>query len=206
MSRRLTVAALILGSVIGTSAMAGPYDDATAAYKRGDYATALKLIRPFAEKGNVSAAYNLATMYYNGEGTRRDYAEAMKWFRQAAEKGDLDSERYLGFMNAQGQGVSKNDAEALKWYGLAADQGDADAANNLGVLYSDGRGTMKDLVQAHKWFSIAAKRYPANEQQNRETAQKNVDKLVKQMSPAQISEAQKLAGEWRPKARRAPQG
>jgi TPR repeat protein len=204
--RKFTIAALIIGSAISMQAMAGPYDDATAAYKRGDYATALKLIRPLAEQGNTGAQYNLATMYYNGDGTRRDYAEAMNWFRRAAQKGDIDAERYLGFMNAEGQGVSRNDAEAFRWYALAADQGDADAANNLGVLYTDGKGTMKDLVQAHKWFSIAAMRYPANDQKNRETAQKNVDKLAKQMTPAQVSQAQMLAREWRPKTNRAPQG
>jgi TPR repeat protein len=206
MRKKLMIAMLIAGSAVGFQANAGPYDDATAAYKRGDYATALKLIRPIAEQGNLAAEYNLATMYYNGEGARRDYAEAMKWFRQAADKGDIASQRYLGFMYAEGQGVPSNDVESFKWYGRAAEQGDADAANNLGVMYSDGRGAPKDLVEAHKWFALAAMRYPASEQKNRDTAQKNVDKLAKKMTPAEIAQAQKLAREWKPKARRAPQG
>lgn len=206
MRNALTIPVLILGSMVSMSAFAGPYDDATAAYRRGDYATALKLIRPLAEQGNVAAAYNLATMYYNGEGTRRDYGQAMTWFRKAADKGDIDSERYLGFMNAEGQGAAKNDAEALRWYGLAAEQGDADAANNLGVMYSEGRGTQKNLVEAQKWFGVAATRYPANQQKNRDTAQKNVDKLTKQMTPAQVAEAQRLVKEWRPKAHQPPRG
>ena len=206
MRKTLMIATFVLGSVMGANALAGPYDDATAAYRRGDYATALKLIRPLAEQGNVAAEYNLATMYYNGEGTRRDYAQAMMWFRRAADRGDVDSERYLGFMNAEGQGVGKNDAEAFRWYGLAAEQGDADAANNLGVMYSEGRGTQKNLVEAQKWFSIAATRYPANQQKNRDTAQKNVDKLTKQMTPAQVAEAQRLAKEWRPRAHQPPRG
>ncbi len=206
MRSKLMIAALMLGSAVSMGAVAGPYDDATAAYKRGDYATALKLIRPLAEQGNVAAEYNLATMYYNGSGTRRDYAEAMKWFRQAADKGDVDSERYLGYIYAKGDGVPKNDTESFRWYQLAAEQGDADAENNLGVMFSDGRGAPKNLVQAHKWFTIAAMRYPANEQKSRDTAQKNVDKLAKKMTPAEIAQSQMLAREWRPKARRAPQG
>ena len=34
-------------------ANAGPYEDGVAAYNRGDYATALKIWRPFAEKGDA---------------------------------------------------------------------------------------------------------------------------------------------------------
>jgi hypothetical protein len=38
----------------------------------GDYATALRLLRPLAERGNREAEYNLAVMYANGWGGPRD--------------------------------------------------------------------------------------------------------------------------------------
>ena len=39
-------------AVIDT-AVAGPFDDALAAYRRGDYVTAERMLRPLAERGNA---------------------------------------------------------------------------------------------------------------------------------------------------------
>ncbi len=52
-------------------------------------------------------------------------------------------------------------------------------------------------AQTHMWFNLAASRYPPGE--DRDQAVKNRDIVAKRMTPAQISEAQKLAREWRPK-------
>ena len=41
---------------IGGAASAGPFEDAVAAYQRGDYATALRLWHPLAEQGDVQDA------------------------------------------------------------------------------------------------------------------------------------------------------
>ncbi len=88
-------------------------------------------------------------------------------------------------------------AEAVKWYRKAAEQGHATAQYNLGVMYGNGRGVTQDYVHAHMWFNLAASRYPPGE--DRDQAVENRDIVAKRMSPAQISEAQKLAREWRPK-------
>jgi TPR repeat protein len=53
------------------AAFAGPYEEAKTAYDNGDYATALRLIRPFAEQGRADAQYNLGLMYANGQACRR---------------------------------------------------------------------------------------------------------------------------------------
>ena len=54
------------------------------------------------------------------------------------------------------------------------------------------KGVPKNFVQAYKWYSLAATNgdKPAAELR---------DALAKQMTPAQIAEAQKLAREWKPK-------
>ncbi len=64
-------------------------------------------------------------------------------------------------------------------------------------MYSNGVGVPQDYVQAHMWYKLAASRHPPGE--DRDTAVKNRDNVAKKMTPAQISEAQKLAREWRPK-------
>ena len=71
-------------------------EDGLAAAQRGDYATALKLLRPLAEQGHADAQHNLGVMYINGRGVPQDYAEAVKWFRLAAEQGHAVAQYNLG--------------------------------------------------------------------------------------------------------------
>ena len=58
------------------------------AYGNGDYATALRLYRPLADKGNAEAQYNLGFMYDKGQGVPQEYAVAVKWYRLAADQGN----------------------------------------------------------------------------------------------------------------------
>ncbi len=50
------------------------FEDAKAAYDRGDYATALRLLRPLAELGNAAAQHYLGKMYADGMGVPQDDA------------------------------------------------------------------------------------------------------------------------------------
>ena len=65
-------------------AVAGPYEDAYAAHNRGDFAKAMALWRPLAEKGNTRAQYDIASMYENGQGVPVDLVRAYLWFSLAA--------------------------------------------------------------------------------------------------------------------------
>ncbi len=67
----------------------------------------------------------------------------------------------------------------------------------LGTIYELGRDVPHDHVQAHTWFNLAASSFPPGE--DRVKAVKKRDKIAKRMTQAQISEAQNLAREWRPK-------
>src|SRR5438128_12438844 len=58
-----------------------------AAYKAGDFATALKQWRPLAEQGLAKAQHNHGVICYNGRGVPPNYAEALRWYRLAAEEG-----------------------------------------------------------------------------------------------------------------------
>ena len=54
------------------TANAAPMDDALAAYERGDYAQALKILRPLATKGNADAQYGMGALYYEGKGVTKE--------------------------------------------------------------------------------------------------------------------------------------
>ena len=128
---------------------------------------------------------------------RGDYATALREWRPLAEQGNAKAQHNLGLIYGKGLGVSQDYAEALQWFRKAAEQGYAKAQYNLGVMYAKGRGVPQDYAQAHMWFNFAASRFPPGE--DRDKAVKNRDHVAKRMTPAQISEAEKLAREWRPK-------
>ena len=60
---RLTFAVLLGGAGLGANSV---WNKGLAAYKQGDYATALREWQPLAEQGVAKAQYNLGGMYYKG--------------------------------------------------------------------------------------------------------------------------------------------
>jgi TPR repeat protein len=178
-------------------ASAGPYEDGKAAYERGDYAAALKYWRPLAELGHARAMFNLGVMYRDGRGVPQDYAEAVKWLRKAAEQGHANAQNNLGIMYYYGRDVPKDYAEAVKWYRKAAEQGDASAQFRLGVMYAKGLGVPRDFVQAHMWLNLAGPQFKA-----RWKVRQELKLIVPEMTPDQITEAQRMAREWMAKHQR----
>ena len=74
------------------TANAAPFDDAVAAYIKGDYAQAFKLFSPLAAEGNSSSQNALGFMYVQGLGVTRNYQEAVKWHSLAAAQGNANSQ------------------------------------------------------------------------------------------------------------------
>jgi len=102
------------------AAMAGPFEDGDAAVKKGDYATALRILRPLADHGNAAAQYEIAGMYFNGQGVRQDYTRAAAWYREAADQGNAGAQFKLGEMYADAKGVPQDYVFAHMWFNLAA--------------------------------------------------------------------------------------
>jgi TPR repeat protein len=189
---------VLLSLSLAAPVQAGQFDDGSAAYNRGDYATALRLWRPLAEQGNASAQADLGVMYAKGRGVPQDYAAAATWYRKAANQGYAGAETNLGTMYEHGQGVTLDYTEAEKWYRMAADQGDALAKFHLGGMYAYDSGVPHDYVQAYMWLQLAIGGFPAAEAENGARAVKSRDGLAAKMTPSQIEKAQALAAAWRP--------
>ncbi len=122
---------------------------------------------------------------------------ALREWRPLAEQGNANAQFFLGVMYDKGRGVTQDYAKAVKWFRKAAEQGHARAQALLGIAYDMGQGVPQDDVQALKWFYLAASRYPPGE--DRDRAVKNREIFASKMTPAQISAAQKLAREWKPR-------
>ncbi len=128
---RATLVVSLTLVVIAATAIAGPYEDGVAAHDRGDYANALRFIRPLADQGGAAAQFKLGSMYAEGEGVPRDDVEAMKWIRLAARQGNSEAQNALGIRYAESGGVVPQDYfRAYMWFDLSAMQGNQDAADN----------------------------------------------------------------------------
>ncbi len=121
---RRTAIGLVLALLLTLPATAQDHQKGVAAYKRGDYATALKEWRPLAERGHANAQDNLGLMYTKGLGVPQDYAAAVKWYRKAAEQGHAGAQMRLGVMYIEGIGVPKDDILAYMWLNHSAANGD----------------------------------------------------------------------------------
>jgi clan AA aspartic protease (TIGR02281 family) len=84
---RHSIAAILVLVSISAPVFAGPMEDGLAAYKRGDYKTAIRILRPLADQGNAMAEVTVGTMYKNGFGVPLDYVTAYMWYSVAAAHG-----------------------------------------------------------------------------------------------------------------------
>ena len=128
---------------------------------RAEHDTALKELRPLAEKGDVKAQYLLGTTYYQNPGAtiddmRLNYQEAAQWLRKAAEQGSAEGQAAMGWLYEKGHGVSPDILEASRWYERSAKQGLAEAQYSLALLYHLGRGVNQNDDLAEKWYLLAA--------------------------------------------------
>lgn len=147
-------------------------------------ATACKEIISLAEQGDALAMAQLSEAYKSGACGKRDAALAGKWQRRAAEKGDAYAQMTLGSHYRIGDaGYRRDFVQAYKWYDLAATAPKPRSKAGQGEVFSQ---LMR--VQGTASFNDTAADLQAATQR---------DRLAQKMTPAQITEAKKLADEWR---------
>lgn len=127
----------------------------------------------------------------------QNYVEAARWYLTAAGRGRLEAQANLGFAYESGRGVAQGYAEAAKWYRAAAERGDIAAQANLGTFYANGWGIERNDVLAHVWLNIAASHAKGRKYRRRLTQKR--DRVAARLTLEQITEAQRLAQNWRPK-------
>jgi len=193
MSRRFL---LILGLSVLCAAVPAwaDFQAGMTAHDREDYVTAFREWQPLAEQGDILAQYYLGLLYHKGRGVPQDDGQARKWYGKAAAQGLGKAQFSLGTLYFNGEGGPQDYQQALRWFRQAADQGEALAQTKIAIMYDDGEGVPQDKVQAYKWFSLAATN-------GDKPAPMLRDLLAKEMTPAQIAEAKKLADAWKPKGR-----
>jgi TPR repeat protein len=194
-----SIAALLCLFALAAPVAAGPWEDEKEAERRGDWVTAVTLLRPLAEGGDAAAQNSLGVAFEIGRGVPVDYAEAAKWLRKSAEQGRAESQCNFANLYRRGVGVPKDYAEALKWLHKSAAQGFLGAFFNLGHMYRDGSGVPADSVQAYMWYRLTSNAATAPESRFvQQSANQYIAALASKMTAAQIAEAERRARDWKP--------
>jgi uncharacterized protein len=164
MALRRAPIALCLLLMLASPASAGPFEDAEAAHRRNDHATALLLLKPLADQGHIEAEKLLGHMYEIGQGVPQEYSYAAAWYGKAADSGDGEARVLLANVTAQREAFkaaeaaheSGDNATALPLLTQLAYKGYAQAQKLLGYMYEFGQGVPQDHFQAATWYSEAS--------------------------------------------------
>lgn len=151
-------AVFALSGVLAVAHAASAYDDAVLAFESRDYALALDLSLPLAQKNDVDAMTLLGRVYDEGFNKPQD---AFPWFKKAAEQGNAQAQVELAELYDAGEGVAQDTEKAIAWYEKAAAQGHDEAQLALGLHYSED---MDDNVTAIDYFKKAAQQGNATAQ------------------------------------------
>src|SRR6266550_4220467 len=126
----IAIIACLTESCLVGSTLAGTDEDdfrrGLSAFNGGDYATALKVWRPLAERDEPRSQAGIGFMYHRGMGVSADDREAAVWLLRAAERGQAEGQLMLGILFYYGQGVPQSHVRAYAWCELASISGNGD--------------------------------------------------------------------------------
>ena len=148
--KRIVLTSLFFLTAVASST---PIDEATAAYRRQDYAAASKIASPLAKSGDRSAKVLMGLMLIKQKASVDSVDEGTLLIIVAAEEGYPEAQMFIGNIFFQ-DGMYK---EAEPWFNKAAMQGNALAQLALGTIFeTGGESITKDYKEAVKWYKLAA--------------------------------------------------
>ena len=113
MKRFISMLAIFLASSL--ISMADTLDEALSFYNKGDYGSAIKLIKPLAEQGNTGAQIELGKCLL----LKGDYDTAIRLLKPFTEPGNENAQSWLGKFFFE----RKDYSLAIRWLPPFAEQG-----------------------------------------------------------------------------------
>lgn len=140
-----------------------PLRSGVSALKSGDYQTARRYIRPFAEAGDSHAQELLGTIFAFGLGVPKDTLRARIWFRRAesglSKAGVSEYYVALDYLD-KGHLAPVDPAQALEWLQYAAEAGNSDAQlllSDPSKLADKGLDVEPDVI--NRWRRFVESKY-----------------------------------------------
>jgi hypothetical protein len=156
----IVLAAVALTACAGSNVVADKsrrFDQATAAYDAGDYATAYSIWSRLADENDLAAMRNAAHLLRRGKGVAQNPGRALDLYTEAARKGLVLAMANVAEMHMNGEGTLKDPEEAARWYAMAANGGLSIAMVRLAEMLEQGNGVKKDPEKARELYARAAK-------------------------------------------------
>lgn len=124
-------------------------------YDEYAYGQARILYEKAIDLGSTDAIYELAELYYYGNGVERDYEKSLTLYNDPK----LDNHPEAVFSRAvqydTGEGVEQNYETSFALFNKAAELGHTPSIFNIGYMYEYGEFVDKDLDEAKKWYQKA---------------------------------------------------
>ncbi len=153
----LVMATMGMPVVLAQSADDAVFQQAQAAYGRGDYAAAKAGWESLAAKGQGRAMEKLAWSYlYAPAAWGNDKAKSRDWYKRCVDTNETECLFAWGWELASGRNYPKELEAGLALYRRAAEKGHGRAMNNLAWHYDAGEGVIKDQKMAFEWYRKAA--------------------------------------------------
>jgi hypothetical protein len=143
-------------------------------YDRANYATALKVWQPLADRGDAAAQTYVGEIHEKGLGVPPDYAKAAQWYRRAADSGYARAAINLGHLYENGLGVARDPALALNLYRRAAGQ------TPVTFEIAPAAETASEVPRLRKEIADLREQLAARQQETDRT-QKDLDTLRRQV-------------------------
>ena len=182
---------LFMGLTLSCSTLpvSADYEDGVNAAFAGDFDTAFREFSLAAQQGLSLAQYNLAILYFTGQGVDQDYDQAFRWTEAAAVQGHINAQANLASLYLEGTGVVQDVDQAISWFSAAGRSGHASSAITLAAMYRDGEPIEQDFVQAHAWAQVA-------QREAHPEAEEVLISLEARLSREQLRSARRLFARW----------
>jgi len=160
-----------------------------AAMRSNDWATAMRVLSPLANQGEMEAQCLVALLHHKGYGVPQDFTEGVRWYTRSALQGWPDALFMLAETYYKGEGVPEDLQKAADLFLLCAITGDADGQWAFGICVAFGEGRDRDPIEGYAWLLMASR-------QGQEDAQKELSQLEPQMGAQDIELAEEMADHW----------
>ena len=191
----ILIASVLIISLSAVGSAHAKLKEAETAFQAGDFATALKELKPYLKKKRQPTRANLmmARMYLEGLGVSANYSKAWKHLKRPAKDGNAWAATEIGKLYLRGAGVIQSYAKARDWFEKAAKSGYAPAQVELGHLHRKGLSVAADPLTAYAWYNLAASGLVGDE---RAAAMQARDQVGGVLNEAEIHLAQEKSFGW----------
>lgn len=126
--------------------------------ERGEPRIAYEWYMNAAHSGDNTGWFNMARMFFHGEGVNRNYEMAYRFFRELYEKGYPGVSLYMGLYAENGFLEEPDYEAAAGYYRQGIEEGDEYCPVNLGRMYCEGIGVPADLQKGFELYMLGWER------------------------------------------------